>query len=67
MKIKGTITYVALGPGFWGIVGDDGKEYRPVNLPAKYQKEGLKVALEARPASEDMSVFMWGKAVRIVE
>ena len=65
MKIKGKTTYQHLGTGFWGVVGDDGQEWRPVDMPSELQKEGLKVELQANKADEQMSVFMWGTAIKI--
>ncbi len=65
MKIKGKVTHQSLGPGFWGIIGQDGQEWRPVNMPKELQKEGLQVAVEAEEAEEQMSVFMWGTAIEI--
>ena len=63
MQITGTITHQAIGMGFWGIVGDDGANYRPDKLPKKLQKEGLRIAAEVEESPNQMSVFMWGKAV----
>lgn len=65
ITIQGTVRYQQLGTGFWGIIGEDGREWRPVNMPEQIKKEGAKVRITARPAEEDMSIFMWGEAVRV--
>ena len=65
MQIIGTIQHQALGTGFWGIVGDDGANYRPAKLPKALQKEGLRISAEVEDAPNQMSVFMWGKAITI--
>lgn len=65
MKIKGTVTFQALGTGFWGIETANGEQYRPAQLPAQYQKEGLEVEIEAEELEAQMSVFMWGTAIKI--
>ncbi len=65
MKIKGTVTYQALGTGFWGIETANGEQYRPDQLPAQYQQEGLKVEIDAEEQAGQMSVFMWGTAIKI--
>jgi hypothetical protein len=65
MTITGKIQHIALGTGFWGIVGDDGQNYRPTKLPPKLQQDGLRISAEVEDAPNQMSVFMWGKAVAI--
>lgn len=65
MKITGKVSYQSLGPGFWGIVGNDGQEWRPLHLPQALQKDGLDIEVEAEEAEEQMSVFMWGTAITI--
>ncbi|MEO0473805.1 MAG: hypothetical protein AAF206_29615 [Bacteroidota bacterium] len=65
MKIAGTVTYVNLSGGFWGIQGEDGQQYNPGgSLPKQFQKEGLKVSAEVSP-SDAFSIFMWGTNVDI--
>ena len=65
ITITGKIVYKNLGIGFWGIEGFDGKEYRPVNMPEQLKTPGKTVTVSAKPV-EDMSVFMWGTAVKVL-
>jgi hypothetical protein len=65
MTIKGKVEKQNLGPGFWGIIGDDGQKWRPVKMPKALQKEGIKVEVEAEQVNEMVSIFMWGKAIQI--
>jgi hypothetical protein len=65
MKIKGKVTFQNLGVGFWGIIDDEGQKWRPLKMPRKLQKEGLEVEIEAEESANQMSVFMWGKAIEI--
>lgn len=65
MQITGKVAYQNLGTGFWGIIGNDGQEWRPVNMPSKLQQEGLQVVVEAEESANQMSVFMWGTAINI--
>ncbi len=65
-SVKGSVAYQSIGPGFWGIIGQDGKEYRPVNMPNQLKYEGKEVSIKVIAAGEEMSVFMWGEAVKIV-
>ncbi len=65
LKIKGRVLFQNLGTGFWGIVDDEGKEWRPVNMPEQLKYEGKQVTVEAQVVDDDMSIFMWGTPVRI--
>jgi hypothetical protein len=60
----GTVTYVTVEGGFWGIVADDGKNYDPRNLPTDFKQEGLKVQVEAI-TKDMMSIHMWGTIIDI--
>ena len=64
--VTGTVAYVQLEGGFYGIKGDDGKSYDPVNLPAGFCKDGLRVRFEAKELKDQMSFHMWGTIVQIV-
>ena len=64
--VTGTVISVQLEGGFYGIKGDDGKNYDPVNLPAGFCKDGLRVKFEAKELKDQMSFHMWGTMVQIV-
>jgi hypothetical protein len=64
--IKGIVAWQDLGPGFWSVIGDDGGKWRPVSMPKKFQKEGLRVSLEVEEVKDEISIFMWGMPVKIV-
>lgn len=68
MKIEGTIQYQKLAGGFWGIIDTNGNKWRPVKLPQKLEKEGLRIkaTLKEQP-SRAISVFMWGTSVEVLE
>lgn len=65
MKITGKVVYQNLGTGFWGVAGDDGQNWRPDAMPSELQKEGLKIEAEVEESPNQISMFMWGKAVKI--
>lgn len=67
MTIKGTVKYQDLSGGFWGIIGDQGKQWKPIKMPKALQKEGLKVQVEAEEANSMISIFMWGTNISISE
>ena len=63
----GKITRVQVEGGFWGIIGDDGTKYDPINLPDEYKKDGLKVQFIANEKKNAASFHMWGHIVEIVK
>lgn len=64
-SITGKALYQQIGPGFWGIVDKKGGEWRPINMPEQLKYEGREVTVEVVEV-DDMSIFMWGKPVKIV-
>jgi inhibitor of cysteine peptidase len=62
---SGTVTYQDLEGGFYGILGDDGRKYEPLDLDARYRENGLRVAFEATPAKDAVSTRMWGTPVNL--
>ncbi len=65
-KIKGKVVFQNLETGFWGIIGEDGREWRPVKMPEQLKHEGKTVEVTVEEADEDVSVFMWGTPVKII-
>ena len=61
----GTVTYVDLEGGFYGIVAEDGRNYLPGNLPAEYRQDGLRVRFSADPEEDVAGFRMWGTPVKI--
>ncbi len=66
LTIKGKVVFQDLGPGFWGIASNDGKKYRPVNMPENLKENGKVVLLKAKKVSEEPSIFMWGIPIEIL-
>ncbi|MFT6963443.1 MAG: hypothetical protein ACJAWV_003180 [Flammeovirgaceae bacterium] len=64
--IKGKVKYQEVGTGFWGIIGNDGKKWKPISLPEELQKENLEVKIEAKEVKNAVSIFMWGKTIEIM-
>ena len=61
----GTIEYIELEGGFYGIVGDDGENYNPIDLMQQYQQHDLEIYFEARILKDVDSIYMWGIAIEI--
>nr|MCR5854103.1 alpha-glucosidase C-terminal domain-containing protein [Thermodesulfobacteriota bacterium] len=62
----GTIKYIWLEGGFYGIITDKGGKYLPVNLPEEFKKDGLRVWFKARP-KKIVTIYQWGEPVEILE
>lgn len=62
---NGTIWYIALSGGFYGILGDDGNEYAPVSLAEEYRADGQRVAFRAVTTGKTSSSPDWGIPVEI--
>jgi inhibitor of cysteine peptidase len=61
----GTVKFVDLEGGFYGIVGDDGQNYDPMNLDQTYQEDGLRVRFQAKIRQDMASIHMWGKIIEL--
>ncbi len=64
MKIKGTVKYQELEGGFWSIIGDDGGQFAPIQMPEQLKLDGAKVLVKASEF-EGVSMMMWGTPVVI--
>lgn len=66
LNIKGQAFQKEIGPGAWGIVTQDGIEYRPVNMPEQLKHDGAEVTCAVIEIAEEISIHMWGIPVEIV-
>ena len=64
--MTGTVVFLSFEGGFYGIKGDDGKNYDPANLPEEFRKDGLRVQFEAKRPTRQASFHMWGVIVELV-
>ena len=65
-RIKGHVKRIDLLEGFWGIVSDNGKEYRAVNMPQQYKEEGVLIECLAEILEDVSDMYMWGTVIRII-
>jgi len=64
--ITGTVRYVELEGGFYELVANSGEKYDPVNLPAEYRNDGLRVKFQIQEKKGLVSFHMRGKIVEVV-
>ena len=62
----GTVRYIDLEGGFYGIIGDDGKKYLPIDLDQQYKTDGLKVRFRFKARNDVMTIYMWGITVEVL-
>lgn len=63
---KGTVAYIGLEGGFFGIIDDNGEHYDPINLPEELKVDGLKVELIAKIRYDLASYHLWGTIIEIL-
>lgn len=61
----GVVTFVNDHGGWYGITGDDGRRYQPLNLPRELRKNGQVVIFQAVPQEAAGTLFYWGEVVRL--
>ena len=62
----GTVRFLDFEGGFYGIFGDNGEHYDPVDLSDEFKVDGLRVYFVARILLGFASFHMWGQLVSIV-
>ena len=67
VQFTGKIVHLDLEGGFWGIVCDGGEKYRPMDLPADFQTDGLRVKGRLKSRPDVMGIHMWGAVVEVVD
>ena len=65
MKLKGQIIYKQLEGGFWGIIDQHGKQFRPIHVPDQLKVDGTIVEVSVKPLKDVEDIFMWGEVVEI--
>jgi hypothetical protein len=61
----GTVQWFGIEGGFFAIRGDDANVYDPMNLPAGFARDGLRVRFEGRIRSDMGSIHMVGEIVEL--
>lgn len=65
-RVTATVTYIPQSGGFWGLIGENGEEWRPVSMPEQLKYNGKKVDVVLDDADDDFSIYMWGTPVVVV-
>ena len=65
--LTGTVVYIDLEGGFYGIESDEGRRFFPINLSGSFKEDGLRVRFTVRPRTDVMTTTMWGETCEIVD
>lgn len=65
MTIKGKMQYIDLETGYWAIVSST-EQYRLTNVPDELKKNGLLIEADIEIIDNEMSVFMSGTAIKLI-
>lgn len=63
----GTVRYIDLEGGFYGIVADDSTRYLPDSLDTRFREDGLRVRFRAERRDDVLTAQMWGQPVRLID
>ncbi|MDX1700200.1 MAG: hypothetical protein R3250_06245 [Melioribacteraceae bacterium] len=66
ISLEGRAKYIHLETGFWGIIGKNGKEYLPVNMPEQLKLNGATVKCTAEVLNDFDTIYQWGIPIRII-
>jgi len=66
-EFPGTVVYVDLEGGFYGIAAEDGSQYDPINLPESFRKDGLEVTVTAKLREDMGGIHMYGSIIEVVD
>lgn len=67
IKGTGTVQYIDLEGGFYGIVGDNNEKYDPINLSEEFEIDGLQVEYTLKILDDQSSIHMWGTVVEVIK
>jgi hypothetical protein len=66
LTLEGTVQYVDVSGGCWRIVGSEGVNYEPVNLPDEFKKDGLVVRFSAKYREDLVTKCMVGRLIELL-
>ena len=62
----GTVKYLTMEGGFYGIITDDGKRLLPMGLAPEYRQHGAKVKVQGELIKDMMTIQQWGTPFKVV-
>jgi len=65
VRDNGTVVYIELEGGFYGIITEQDKQYNPINLPEAFKQDSLSVYFEGRIREDIVSIQQWGTIIEL--
>lgn len=65
VQTTGKVVYVDIEGGFYGIIGDNGECYDPLNLSGEFQIDGLRIYFKGKKVKNQASYHQWGTIIEI--
>lgn len=59
-QYQGTVTYIGLEGGFYGVITKSGKKLLPMDLDKKYFQDGAIIQFNGKAAEGMMTIQQWG-------
>lgn len=66
IKGTGTVTYIGVEGGFYGIITANNGHWDPINLHTEFKIDGLRVEFKARIKHDLYSTHMWGILIELI-
>lgn len=64
---EGTVYYIDLEGGFYGIITKDERHFDPHNLPSEFRVDSLDISFLYKTSQEQVDFHMWGTLIEIVD
>lgn len=64
---EGTVVYVNLEGGFWGIITDRNENFDVTNLPVEFRQDSLRVGFLYKFSEQQVSIHQWGRIIDLIE
>lgn len=65
--LKGTVKYLPMEGGFFGIVTEQGKKLNPINLGHEFRQEGAMIKFKGSYKQDMISFQQWGELFHLSE
>jgi len=65
VEFVGTIHFIALEGGFFGVIDTRGNQYVPLELAQSLQQDGLRVRIKGEVSKQTWGIHNWGQYLRI--
>jgi hypothetical protein len=63
VSVAGTVVFRDKDGGFYGILADNGGQYEPANLDARFQNDGMRITLAGKLDTSRVGMHHWGNPI----